>query len=70
MSRYICELRPNDFVLATVLRFQGSYKTQLRVKLETAGRTFFSKPFTGYIAYEQLYNPRIKMNDGVPYERL
>ncbi|RYG93444.1 hypothetical protein EON65_58890 [archaeon] len=26
MSRYICELKPNDFVLTTVLRFQGNLR--------------------------------------------
>jgi hypothetical protein len=70
MVKYICELETNDFVLTTVYRFQGSFKTQLRIKLETANHTFYSKPFAGFIDYEQVHNPKIKTIKSVLYERL
>jgi hypothetical protein len=70
MVRYICELNPDDFVLTTVLRFNGNYKTQLRIKLEANSQTYYSAPFIGFIDYLQIENPKIKMIEYTPYEKL
>lgn len=70
MVKYICELNPNDFVLTTVLRFNGNYKTQLRIKLEANNQTYYSEPFVGLIDYLQIENPKIKMIDYSLYEKL
>jgi len=69
MVKYICELHPNDFVLTTVLRFNGNYKTQLRIKLEANKQTYYSEPFAGFIDYLQIENPKIKMLDYTLYEK-
>lgn len=70
MVKYICELKRNDFILTSVLKFNGNYKTQLRIKLETDNQTYYSQPYTGFIDYNQINNPKIKILEDAVYERL
>lgn len=70
MAKTFYLLKPGDFVITKVLKFKGNYKTQIRIKLELDNHIYYSKPFVGYIDYNQIYNPKIKLIDGEPYERL
>ena len=70
MGKYIYELKRNDFVLTNVFKFKGGFKTDLRIKLEANGQTYYSNTFTGFINYFQLKNPNIKLMDGEAYEKL
>ncbi len=46
-------LNPNHFIVAGVKKYSGSFKTKLRLKLNSLGRIFYSNSFDGSINKNQ-----------------
>lgn len=46
-------LKPKHFMMSSVRKYQGGYKTKMRVKLRTFENVFYSNEFYGYINYSQ-----------------
>ena len=46
-------LGPNDIVVLKKMKYQGSFETEMRLKLRTNNRLVYSKPFKGSINIEQ-----------------
>ena len=55
-------LPPESFMVATFKRYQGSFRTQLRVKLKSFDQTFYSNSFEDEIHYGQ-FNQDPVVND-------
>ncbi len=51
---FIYELKSNDFFLTRVMKFNGDYKTKLRVRFLVNERFIFSEPYNGSIDYNQI----------------
>ncbi|EPR73291.1 hypothetical protein ADIWIN_1722 [Winogradskyella psychrotolerans RS-3] len=46
-------LKPKHFIFSTVKRYEGNYKTKLRVKLMSFNKIYYSNTFEGHINYSQ-----------------
>lgn len=51
---FIYELKSKDFILTQVMKFNGDYKTKLRIKLLVNGRVIYSESYAGNIDYNQI----------------
>jgi hypothetical protein len=55
-------LKPKHFIVSTIKKYMGHYKTKLRVKLLTYNQLIYSNEFNGVINYSQFNHPeQVKM---------
>lgn len=52
-------LKPKHYLLTTVKRYKGDYKTKLRVKFRSFDKVFYSNEFEGFINYSQFQSDSI-----------
>ena len=65
-GRWALCVRPNEYVLFSMRRYTGNFKTKLRIRLVNGSATYVSEPFEGEINFKQfLVEP-----DGYFYEEL
>lgn len=62
-------LDPGQYVVTSIIKYKGNYKTLIRVKLKSGSTTYYSKAFNGSINYSQLNGNKIKYIDELPYEK-
>lgn len=60
-------LGPNDILVLKKVRYQGSFETEMRLKLRTNNKLVYSKPFKGSVNNEQF---DLKNVDGFTKRRL
>lgn len=53
-------LKPKKYIVSTVRRYKGKYKTKLRVKLVSFQNAFYSNVYEGYINYKQFDSTKVK----------
>jgi hypothetical protein len=61
-------LKPRQFLICSVLKYRGAFKTKLRVRFTVKDQIYYSKPFDGSINYAQIKSPMIKKIHGKEYE--
>jgi len=49
------KIYPNEFVIILFPKYNGDYKTKIRVRIKNADNIYISQPFEGYINENQLY---------------
>lgn len=47
-------LKPGQFILTAIYKYKGDFKTQLRLKLISDNKIYYSQPFSGTINYSQI----------------
>ena len=52
-GRWALCVRPNEFVLFSMRRYTGGFKTKLRIRLVNGSATYVSEPFEGEINFKQ-----------------
>lgn len=52
-------LKPKHYLLSTVKRYKGDFRTKLRVKFRSFDNIFYSNEFEGYINYSQFQSDSI-----------
>ncbi len=48
-GRWGLKIHPNEFAMFVMKKYNGSYKTKLRIKLRIGENIYLSKPYEGYI---------------------
>ena len=53
-SMTVHTLKPGQFILTTIYKYKGDFKTQLRLKLISGDKLYYSQPFNGTINSSQI----------------
>ena len=51
-------LKPGQFILTAVYKYKGDFQTQLRLKLISGNKVYYSNPYHGTINYLQISNTK------------
>jgi hypothetical protein len=62
-------LKANEYLVTSIYKYKGDYKTLLRIKLVNGRSIYYSEPFRGSINYSQMNKNKIRYIDGLPYEK-
>lgn len=52
------EFLPKHYAVSKIYKYQGNFKTKLRLKLKTGNKIIYSNEFSGSINLEQFYHPK------------